>query len=268
MVPELIFYNGRKLTEGLYYHENDGILYFVAIRDNLIHAFSPDTGEVKTYTTNGPVGGVVVRDGVIVEAEKHGIYSIDPKTGEKSLIKHIIENNKMRYNHLILDSKQRILVDVMGDEERSEGKGGLYSIEGDHVRTLVYGTTVANGMGFSNDGRYLYFTDTVTRMVMRYEYSQETGEIGTGQAVVKINDGGLPDGLCVDSKDMLWVTEWGGGKIGCWNPNTGVKEEEIRLPCRNVTSCCIGGGWLYIATAKCEQYNSAPAGGIFRVKIG
>lgn len=272
--PELIYYNGFKLNEAMFWDEKTGILYFVAIRNNLIYALDPETLKVKTYKTDGPVGGAVIdKNGRIIEAEKSGIYSIDPVTGEKSFIVQILPHKTMRYNHLIIDSKGRILVDVMGDEERHAGEGGLYEIDGNKVKCLVSGTTVANGMTLNKDETKLYFTDTPTKKVMEYNYDIETGDITNGRVVVSFGEEekGVPDGVMLDRDEKhLVIAEWNSGKLSIWEIDTGNKVGEISLPSAHATSTVIGGknrDCIFVATAKREETDESPAGGIFKISI-
>lgn len=272
MKPELVFYNGARLLEAPYWDEKNNILYFVAIRYNTVFAFNTETLDVNFYKTDGPVGGAVIdSNGNILVAEKQGIYTINSVTREEEFIAHIfLPNQDMRYNHIITDSKGRILVDVMGDKERYPN-GGLYSIENGIVKNLIYGTTVANGIAFSTDEKVLYFTDSVTKKVMAYDYDIVTGNISNERIIIELGEKeGKPDGLYVDQDDMLWVTEWDGGKLWKWNPRTANKEDEIQMPCRHITACCVGGKnmeYMYITTAKTYEGEVAPAGGLFRVRL-
>ncbi len=269
--PELIFYNGRKLNEAMFWDKKTSLLYFCAIRYNLIYAFDPKTGFVTSYKTEGPVGGAVTdKNGMIIEAEKSGIYSIDPASGKKIFIKHVLPYEKMRYNHLILDSRGRILVDVVGDEERCAGMGGLYQIYGDDVKILVDKTTVANGIALSEDETKLYFTDTVTKTVLEFDYDIETGNASNERIVVRFSPdyAGKPDGVMLGKNGSLWIAEWDSGIFSKWDIKSGEKLCEISLPSAHVTSSCIGGEngeYIYIATAKREDADEAPSGGIFRI---
>ncbi len=273
MKAELIFYNGAKLLEGPCWDGRKGRLYFVAIRQNTIFCLEPETGRVYSYSTEGAVGAAVADEGfTLLEAEKSGIYRLDLATGKKQPFAHVFSDPVMRYNDGKLDPKGRFLVDVMGDQERNS-RGGLFAVERDgSFRQLIGGTTVANGLGFSPNGETLYFIDTPTKKVMAYAYSAESGTLlSEGRAIVELTGAGSPDGMCVDAAGQLWVAEYGGGRVGCWNPENGQKEAEVLLPCRNVTSCCIGGeraDTLYITTAQCQGEENAPlAGGLFQAKI-
>ena len=125
-------------------------------------------------------------------------------------------------------------------------------------------------MGWSLDGKTLYFIDTPTKKVGRYAYDTKTGEATFEAYVVEITDGSNPDGMCVGQDGMIWVAQYGGGKVCKWDPETGKKLEEIRMPVKNATSCCLGGKnleYLYITTAKDGETEEELAGGLFRVKL-
>ena len=137
----------------------------------------------------------------------------------------------MRYNDGKLDPKGRFLVDVMGDQERNS-RGGLFAVERDgSFRQLIGGTTVANGLGFSPNGETLYFIDTPTKKVMAYAYSAESGTLlSEGRAIVELTGAGSPDGMCVDAAGQLWVAEYGGGRVGCWNPEMDKRRQKSFFP--------------------------------------
>ena len=270
--PELVFYAGSTLLEGPHWDAQNNLIYCVSIEDNMIYAIDPETGEVGTYLTEGPVGCAVLdQKGMILEAEKSGIFRIDPRTKEKQLVAKAHDDERIRYNDAKLDPKGRLLVGTMGYDETYEGESALYAIEKDGtVRTVLDGLTLANGMGWSPDGKTLYFIDTPTKKVGSYAYDPETGEAIFEKYVIEITDGSNPDGMCVDMEGMIWVAQYGGEKVCRWDPESGGKLEEIRMPVKNVTSCCLGGEnleYLYITTAKDGETQEALAGGLFRVKL-
>ena len=270
--PELVFYAGSTLLEGPHWDAQNNLIYCVSIEDNMIYAIDPETGEVGTYLTEGPVGCAVLdQKGMILEAEKSGIFRIDPRTKEKQLMAKAHDDERMRYNDGKFDPKGRLLVGTMGYDKTYEGESALYAIEKDGtVRTVLDGLTLANGMGWSPDGKTLYFIDTPTKKVGSYAYDPETGEAIFEKYVIEITDGSNPDGMCVDMEGMIWVAQYGGEKVCRWDPESGGKLEEIRMPVKNVTSCCLGGEnleYLYITTAKDGETQEALAGGLFRVKL-
>lgn len=269
MKPELIFYGGHKLTEAPLYDKKTKTLYFVAIRYNTIFAMNTDTLAISSFTTDGPVGGFVFRGDEFIEAEKGGIYKIDFKAGTKEKIAHVLPHEKMRYNHIIADSRGRLLVDVMGDEERCVGMGGLYSIDGSSSRCIIDGMTVSNGVCLNDDETKLYFTDTPSKKVWCYDYDINTGDVSNEQVIMTFEGAPGPDGLMLDKNGLLYVTEWAGGKIDVIDTRDFRKVNELVFPCLHITASCLGeDNCMYVTTAKCGDEDEVPyAGGIFKVKL-
>lgn len=271
--PELIFYAGSTLLESPNWNADDMAVLFVSIEQKCVYYLKLLTGEVKTYYMDEQVGCAVFEDRhTIIAADKSGIYRIDIRTGEKHFLTQININNKLRYNDGKLDASGRFLVGTTGYNCLAEKQNFLYSWDGKEQKVLLQGTTISNGIDFSKDNRYMYFVDTPTQKVSRYLYDIETGNILFDRDIIHISDGSLPDGICTDIDDMLWVAQWGGYLVSRWNPYTGEKLTEIRIPCKNVSSCCVGGSnmeYLFVSTAKHDDgtISEELAGGLFRIKI-
>lgn len=267
----LLFYNDAELLEGPHWDAENGLLYFVSIKADTVFSLDVKTMRLKSYATDGAVGCAVLKSGKLLTAEKNGIWSRDTETGEKSFICHVYSDPKFRYNDGKLDPKGRFFVGTLGDYGRLPGECGLFRIEPDGSFTeVVSGTTVSNGLGWSKDGKRMYFIDTPTHEVWQYDYDPETGEMSNRRTAAVINDGS-PDGMCVAADDTVFIAHWGGEKVSHWDLATGQRLEDIRLPVTNVSSCCIGGekmDTLFITTAKCAEKDEPLAGGLFAVKIG
>lgn len=269
MEPELIYYAGNKLLEGPLWDEDNQLLYFVSIDDNIIYSFNEETTEIKSYPTSSPVGAAVLVDnGKILSAEKDGIYLIDIKTKERAFAMQPNEDKRLRYNDGKLDPRGRFLIGTMGYEEDIEGAASLYVVEDGQAKALLTNLTLSNGLGWSKDGQTFYHIDTPTKKVMKYDYNLETAEVSNAKVAVEITDGGSPDGMCVDIDENIWVAEYGGKQVRKWDPETGEQLAEIQMPVSNITSCCIGGAnneFLYITTA--QEDGEPLSGGLFKVKI-
>ncbi len=269
--PELFFYAGSNLLEGPVWSPEESAIYCVAIDQCLIYRINIATKEVKTYVTESQVGCIFIQDNEhIVAAEKNGLFNINTKTGERNFIAQIETDTKLRYNDGKLDPAGRILVGTKGYKSEYEGRACLYFFDGVSSKKIIKGATISNGLGFSNDGKTLYHIDTPTRKVAKYSYNIVTENVIFKNHCINIPDPGYPDGLCVDIDDMLWIAEWEGGRVCKWDPTTGKKLQEINLPCKRITSCCLGGEnkeYLFITTAKDTDNYESLAGGLFRVKI-
>lgn len=270
---EVLFYSGAELLEGPCWDEKNNILYFVSILNNLIYSLDINTGYIKSYQTESPVGCAVIEEtGMILEAELNGIYRINPETGEKKFVSQLIRENGIRYNDGKLGPDGKLYVGTMYYQKFSKGKGKLYRLDENQSVSLIEGTTISNGLGFSNDNKYMYFIDTPTNKVGRYYYDIATGNINFDRYIIEFINDGNPDGMCVDIDDTIWVAQWGAGKVSHWNPYTGEKLLEIEFPCANVSSCCVGGKnmeYLFVSSGKHDDgvENEVLAGALFKVKI-
>lgn len=267
--PELIFYAGSALLEGPVWDESNQLLYFISISDGIIYRFNPETTELTTYLTDGPVGAAVLdNEGKLLSAEKRGIYRIDPETGERTFICQPNKDDRLRYNDGKLDPKERFFIGTMGDEEVIEGAAALYIVEGSEYKEVLDGLTIANGLGWSEDGATFYHVESGEKIVRSFAFDMDTGELSDEKVLFEVTEGGTPDGLCVDLDGHLWVAEYGGGKACKWHSTTGEKLMEVQMPVSNVTSCCLGGkerDHLYLTTAKEE--GEPLSGGLFKVRI-
>lgn len=267
--PELVYYAGNKLLEGPLWDEEAGVLFFVSIADDVIYRFDEETTEIRSYKTSGPVGAAVLdADRNLISAEKDGIYSINPETGERTFLMQPNTDKRLRYNDGKLDPKGRFFIGTMGYEENIDGAANLFVIEDGDSKEILTDLSLSNGLGWSKDGKTFYHIDTPTKKVKKYDYNLETAELSNERTLVEITDGGSPDGMCVDLDENIWVAEYGGKRICKWDSQTGELLVEIPMPVSNITSCCIGGpdkDFLYITTAK--EDGEDLSGGLFKVKI-
>lgn len=269
--PQLVFYNRSTLLEGPVWSKSENSVYCVSIEQCCIYKIELATGTITTFKTRSPVGCVFLENkNCIISAEKKGLFKINLKTGKRKFLVQLNHDSKMRYNDGKIDMSGRILVGTKGFRKDYQGKGKVFSFKNSKVKTIISETTISNGMGFSKNGKYFYFIDSPLKKVMRFHYFQKTGQLKPDRFVVKINGSAIPDGMCVDQDDKIWVAEWGGGKVCKWDPETGKKLKTISMPCKYVTSCCIGGAknnYLFVTTAKKEAEKHLLAGGLFQVKI-
>ncbi|MDQ2656415.1 MAG: SMP-30/gluconolactonase/LRE family protein, partial [Bacteroidota bacterium] len=202
------------------------------------------------------VGTVVpARNGNLILGLQGEIAELDPVSGAvKSLLQLEPELSDNRCNDGKCDPAGRFWVGTM-HLECKPGSGSLYCVDKDlGVNRVLDGLTIANGMGWSPDGTYMYFIDSADYAVRRYKFSRDSIGLEEEKIVLRFEEAeGLPDGMCVDSEGNLWIGFWGGNRIGCYDPVTGKHLIDVKVPAPNVTACCFGGAdlkTLYITTAR------------------
>ena len=273
---ELVLDARAELAEGPCWLAERGLLAWVDITAGLVHLFDPATGADRALDVGQPVGAVVpTDDGRLALAVRDGFALLDPDRAEVELIveveRELIGN---RMNDGKSDPAGRFWAGTMA-VDMGAGAGGLYRLDAErNVELMVPGVSVSNGLGWSPDGRLMYYIDSPQGRVDVFDFDATSGAIANRRPFAQVK-GGDPDGMAVDAGGGLWVAIWGAGKVLHFLPDATISDE-IELPASRVTSCCFGGPELrdlYITSAwqgmTADQRAREPlAGGIFRSRPG
>ncbi len=265
----LIFYNDSELLEGPVYDPKYNFLYFVSILDGMVYLFDLTSKEITSIKLDSPVGCVfVLGKKKVLAASKNGFYEVDFKSRSSRFDFQMEISDFVRYNDGIMDPNGRYIVGTMGYPEVKEHIGKVFSYYNGDYKVLIENTTISNGLAFSKNGALMYFIDTPTKKVAKFNYDMESGSATFDSYVIEFKGNGSPDGMCIDKEGMLWIAEWGGGKISQWNPKNGKMISQIKLPCPNVSSCCLDKlGNLFVTTAKSDDPEDIFGGGLFYVNL-
>src|SRR5204863_2873660 len=91
--------------------------------------------------------------------------------------------------------------------------GKLYHMSpAGNVKIVDDGIELANGLGFSPDGRTVYFADSAARTIWAYDVDRRDGSLRNKRIFVRVGDDeGIPDGLTVDAEGFVYSAQWYGG---------------------------------------------------------
>ncbi len=252
---ELAFKIDSTLGESPMWHPQQK-LYWVDIEKMELHNFDPATNVHWMLSTEKRIGSVVpAKNGNLILALQGEIAELG--LGSHT-IKKIIDLEPdlpmNRCNDGKCDKQGRLWVGTMNIDCKSM-EGSLYCIDAKlNITSVLQNITIANGMCWSLKGDKMYFIDSSEHCVKCFDFNLNHPGLSNEKVVVKSRTAKeLPDGMCIDSEDMLWVAFWGGQRVGRYNPKTGEQLAHIELPALNVTSCCFGGSdlkILYITTAR------------------
>jgi sugar lactone lactonase YvrE len=259
------------LAEGPIWDEHAGCLRWVDIPAGLVHRFDPATGTDTAFDAGEPVGAVAARrGGGLVLATASGIVTC-AEDGTRRQMRHLVGMPPGgRFNDGKADLWGRFWAGTLVAGVRNAG--ALYRLDPDGtLHTMLTGVSVSNGLGWSPDGRTMYYADSPTGGVDAFDHDPATGEITNRRRVADV-DRGRPDGLTVDAEGMLWVALWEGGAVRRYAPD-GRLLRTVAVPARRVTSCAFSGSTLYITTASkglsdAELADQPHAGGIFALDAG
>lgn len=247
---------GAWLGEGPVWDDIKSRLLWVDIDGKKLHFHYFESGENLSLDMEQKIGAVfLTKSGGIVAALQDGLYMIDEQGNAppELIVRNPEDNSGNRFNDGKCDRMGRIWIGTLNmNSER--GKAGLYRVDPDGTCTrMLEGVSVSNGICWSHDDRYMYYVDTPSGFLWRFDFDIDKGTISNRTPVIDYrSEPGNFDGMTIDSEGMLWIAHWGGFRISRWDPVTREKIDSIILPVPNVSSCTFGGrdlNRLYITTA-------------------
>src|SRR6187402_275609 len=248
--PRSVLAIGAMLGEGPVWVAREQALWFVDIKGHKVHRFDPARGEHRSYDAPGQVGWVLPSDdGKFLAGLQTGVARFDPVTGAFDLIAspeaHMPGN---RLNDATVDAAGRIWFGSMDDEEGGD-TGRLYVFDRGEVRDSgLAPVCITNGPALSPDGRVLYHTDTLGRVIHRVPVNDD-GTLGAPILFATIAEAdGWPDGAVCDREGHVWTGLWGGWRARRYAPD-GRISAEVRLPAANITKIAFGAADLRTAYA-------------------
>jgi sugar lactone lactonase YvrE len=274
--PELLVQHDAFVGEGPVWDPRIGRLLWVDIPNATLFVTDPADGATSERRLSKAVGVVLPRaSGGYVAALQDGFYALSDD-GEPELIAPVEASDPTtRMNDGETDPQGRVWAGTMG-WHAEPGRGSLYRLDADgSVRRMLEGVSISNGLGWSPDGLTMYYVDTPTCRIDRFDFDPVSGDISDRREFVTIrHGGGRPDGLTVDSEGAVWVATWPGHGVHRYLPD-GTLDAVIPLPVSNVSSCEFGGPDLrdlYITTAwellSEEEHAAQPlAGSLFRTRV-
>jgi sugar lactone lactonase YvrE len=154
--------------------------------------------------------------------------------------------------------------------DAAEGAGSLYRADpGGTVVKVLDGMTIVNGPAFTPDGSLMYVADTYAGLIYAFDVDQRSGDLSGRRVFAEVPPPeGAPDGMTVDDAGRLWVALWDGSAVRCYRPD-GTVEARIPVPAQRPTCVCLGGGALFVSTARFGIPEPGPGdGAILRAQAG
>ena len=275
-----LVYEAKAVTgEGSIWHPSRNTLFWVDIEGQTLYEYHPADKTCSSWRFDRMISTVVPEtDTTVVVALQDEIVRVHLSDGHTASIAPIPDDGgKLRCNDGKCDPAGRLWVGTMGFGAPKEA-GTLYCVlPNGEVTPMLRKVTISNGIVWTSDKRYMYYNDTPTGRIARYRYDAASGEISfDGIAVVLPEGSGSPDGMTIDGNDNLWVAQWGGSGVYCYNPRTGELLAKVEVPAPHVASCAFGGeklDTLYITTARAgltdEQLKQYPlSGSLFSCRPG
>lgn len=232
-----------------------------------IYEYDPATGQDSLVYEGPVVGGFTMQEDGSLLLFRVNEIAIHRPGGETRTIARDIDADMRRFNDVIADPEGRVFAGTIGQTKTS---GGLYRVDLDgKITRLFQGTGTANGMGFTPDLQYFYWTCSTTGRIFRFRYDRATGELRERTVFNEsAKTDGTPDGMAVDAEGCVWTARWGGWAVQRYAPD-GRELAKIKLPVQRITSVAFGGealDTLYITTAGGKDGADTLDGALFTTK--
>lgn len=235
---------GAELAEGPVWDEKRQRLYWVDISGGSLHILNPSTRNDRSIPMGENIGMcALTRDGRILVGLEHALYYLDEDgTPEPFLGGLAEENSRNRLNDGKCDRSGRLWIGSM-NRDAMKSQASLYRITADgRCTVMLTGVTVSNGIAWSLDNRTMYYIDTPSGILWKFDYNEAEGTIDHRVPLIDYRqEPGSFDGMTIDSQGALWIGHWGGFQVSQWDPVSGKKQEVIHVPVPNANCCCFGG---------------------------
>jgi len=221
------------------------------------------------FDENVSAAGWIDNDTLFMASET-GLWRFSLNDGTRKLVVPLEADNPVtRSNDGRADPWGGFWIGTMGKNAEADA-GAIYRFYKGELRQLFQPITISNAMCFSPDRRFAYYTDTLTKLVMRQPLAMDNGwPVGEAEVYLDLRGEGLnPDGAVIDAAGNMWVAQWGACRIAAYSPDgTFLKAVEFDAL---QTSCPAFGGadltTLYCTTAavglKAETLEKHPSNGM------
>ncbi len=251
-----------------------GNLFYVDIEGHALIQLDPTSGDERVWEMGERIGTVVpTKNDQFICAGDSGIYSFDPKTGQKENLADPEADKRPdnRFNDGKCDPSGRLWAGTISTVKKT-GDANLYMLDTfENLSLKISGVTNSNGICWNENAGSMYYIDTPTKEIWCYPYDNESGEIGEKQVIINTEEAGLagsPDGMTIDADGMLWVAMCHGGLVVQVNPDIGQLVQQVEFPCVETTACAFGGvdlGRLFVTTGVDKSLEEENAGRVFVV---
>ena len=245
------------LGEGCAWSPIEQLLVWVDITGQAVHRFDHASGKpVSVWRYGDVVGNAAPRaDGGLALGTGTSVSLTDRAGAVESVIDLPGEPDSNQANDGAVDPAGRLFQGTMNRAGEPLPVAALYRVDPDRTaRRVLEGVTISNGIGWSPDATTMYYIDTLTFRIDRFDYDLDTGIMEGRRAFLSFDGStGAPDGMTVDSDGCLWVAFFGGFHVQRFSPE-GEPMETVFTPQAPQTTCCCFGGpdldTLYITTAR------------------
>jgi sugar lactone lactonase YvrE len=242
LTVDLVFDAHAGIAEGPLWDERRQELVWTDIPGECVHFTDIGTAKDREVDVGTLVGCIVGRAGggyAMGTTQEFWVADSDDLAHPEGKFP-IVDDTLLRTNDGKCDAAGRFWAGTAAVDGRW-GTGALYRFDADHSVNLVLpGVTCANGIGWSLGSETMYYVDTPTYRVDAFDFDAASGALSKRRIFARVEGGGRPDGLCVDSEGCIWVAIWLGWEVRRYAPD-GRLLQTVKVPTAKASSCAFAG---------------------------
>jgi L-arabinonolactonase len=283
MTATLVVDSQCTLGEGILWDGRRDALLWTDIERATLWLHHTDDGSTRTWRLPDRLGSFALCDsGKLLLALAKGLFLADidrPSDGvlAVTMLEPLeVDLSSTRTNDGRTDRAGNFVFGTMNENPDKAPIGSFYQYSRRHGlrRLALGGVAIPNSIGFSPDGRTMYYCDSMGGRILQCRYDAESAEVSDSRPFVELGAGrGLPDGSVIDADGCLWNAEWGAGMVRRYTA-AGIIDREIAVPAKNPTCPAFGGRdltQLYVTSARQEMTpeelaDRPDAGGVYGVQ--
>lgn len=228
------------LGEGAFWHPERQQFFWVDILSKRLLSRTENGLLDWTFEHHVACMGRVDRDHLLVAAGRELTLLNIGTNARETIVALEPEKPLNRPNDGRADPFGGFWISTMGIE-KGTGDGAIYRFHRGEMHRLKGGMSIPNAICFTPDNRHVYFTDTPTRMIMRWRLDGDGWPEGNPETWADLRDTDRnPDGAICDADGNLWSAEWGNGRVVCYAPDAN-ELGVIQLPASQTTCPALGG---------------------------
>jgi D-xylono/L-arabinono-1,4-lactonase len=252
------------------WHTAEQRVYWTDIETGRLFRYEPATCGHEQFYSGDIVGGFTFQaDGALLLFMAKGAVKVWRDGKLTTVIDEIPAERQSRFNDVIADHEGRVFCGTMPSPA---GPGRLYRLDRDgSIQVVLEGIRCSNGMGFTPDGKSMYYTDSGLNKIYLYDYDRAAGTFSNQRLFAQTTTNeGTPDGMTVDAEGYVWSARWGGNCAVRYTPD-GREVERVMFPAVKVSSVVFGGPDytdLYVTTAggNAKETDGKGAGALYRYR--
>ncbi|MBL4930132.1 SMP-30/gluconolactonase/LRE family protein [Fuscibacter oryzae] len=237
-----MIYDDRKceLGEGPLWHPGRSQLFWFDILNNRMMS-RDGAGQQEWHFSERVSAAGWVDDDTLLIASETALSRFDLRDGSREVITPLeADRPETRSNDGRADPQGGFWIGTMG-KQAQPGAGSIWRYYRGELRRLFPGISISNAISFPPDGRTAHFADTAIGKLWRVALDAQGWPVGKPELFLDLVPEGLnPDGAVVDAAGLLWLAQWGAGRVAAYAPDGAlVRSVEFEAP---HTSCPAFGG--------------------------